>query len=76
VYTTAGGTVGVRCVAASISLLYATPAPGWQLHGAASTGPADVDVRFEPATDANGREVRVRVRCEDGFPVEEIRSDD
>jgi len=75
VYTTAGGTVAVRCSGATISLLYATPSPGWQLHGSATTGPTEVDVRFEPASDAKGREVRVRVRCEGGTPIDEIRSD-
>lgn len=75
VYTTAGGTVAVRCSGATISLLYATPSPGWQLHGSATTGPSEVDVRFEPASDAKGREVRVRVRCEGGVPIDEIRSD-
>ena len=75
VYSTAGGTVGVRCVGSSISLLYATPAAGWQLHGPAGSGGTEIDVRFEPASDGKGAEVRVRVQCEGGVPVEEIRAE-
>jgi hypothetical protein len=75
VYSTEGGTVGVRCVGSSISLLYATPAAGWQLHGPAASGGTEIDVRFEPASDGKGAEVRIRVRCEAGVPVEEIRTE-
>src|SRR5207344_840860 len=71
VYVTSGGTVGVRCTGGTISLLYATPAPGWTMHGAPITGPVEVEVRFEPAEDAHGTEARVRVTCQAGVPVEE-----
>jgi hypothetical protein len=73
VYVMSGGTVAVRCTGITISLLYATPAPGWITHGAATTGPVEVEVRFEPAEDAHGDEARVKVTCQAGVPVEEIR---
>jgi hypothetical protein len=73
VYVMSGGTVGVRCTGNTIALLYATPAPGWTTHGPATTGPIEVEVRFEPAEDAHGDEARVRVTCQAGVPVVEIR---
>lgn len=76
VYSTLGGTVGVRCTGSTIGLSFATPASGWRLHGSPSTGPVQVEVRFEPAQDAHGAEVRVRAVCSGGVPVEEIRETD
>ncbi len=70
VYATGGGSVGVRCTASAASLLYATPGSGWAVHGTPSVSGPTLDVRFEQV-DGDG-EVRVRVTCVDGIPMEEI----
>jgi hypothetical protein len=64
-----GGTVAVRCIDNSVSLVYATPATGWRLE-TEGTGPAVLQVKFV----RGGSETQVHVTCERGVAHAEIES--
>lgn len=67
-YTMTGGTAAVRCVGQSISLLYAQPAAGYQVH-TESAGPAKVEVSFSAVSHTS----KLEAYCVAGAPVGQPR---
>lgn len=59
-----GGSVGVSCKGPDISLPYATPRDGWEMH-IEKSGPASVEVSFS----REDHESRLTARCDGGNPV-------
>jgi len=70
---TAGGTVISRCAANGlVEVLSAVPAQGFRLDSDDGGLDDHPSVKFE----ADEHEVEVRLRCVDGVPVPEVRTDD
>jgi hypothetical protein len=63
-FTSAGGSVGVRCRGTTPERVYATPAQGYQLDDASLHG-ALLEVRF----DNDRNEVRLQISCSTGKAV-------
>ena len=69
---TAGGTVISRCEAGGVRVLQAVPAQGY------SVDPEDDEVDDHPSVkfQQGDREIEVRLRCVNGLPEAEIKTDD
>ncbi|NMH98060.1 hypothetical protein [Pseudonocardia acidicola] len=65
------GTVVARCVNGVAQVITATPAQGYGVHGEQESGDRP-RVRFE----SDGTRVEVRLSCQDGRPVGQLRVDD
>jgi hypothetical protein len=63
-YTLEGGSIGVRCTGSTIELVYSSPAQGFGSE-VNSSGPSEVDVRFE----SDSHRSRIKVQCSAGTPV-------
>ena len=59
-----GGNVGAACKGADISLEYATPRDGWEMH-IEKSGPDSVEVSFS----RDDQESHLTAHCEGGSPV-------
>jgi hypothetical protein len=69
--TSAGGSVLAECTGRDVVVVSWTPAQGYRVDDVDLEARRDVEVRFE-GEDA---EVRVKIRCADGWPVAEIEED-
>lgn len=71
-FTSEGGSVVAQCTGSSVYLVSWSPSTGYRV-GEVERGPAsDVEARFE----AEGHEVKIKVRCSGGRPVATIESGD